>query len=56
MLAFVPGTKPLKAVVTDPALMPQAAVDAADEAFRSFITSKGAGAQGSGKFLTPLPP
>ena len=53
MLAFVPGTKPLKAVVTDPALMPPAAVEAAEEAFRGFITSKGSGAQGAGKFLIP---
>ena len=49
MVAFVPGTKPLKAVVTDPALVPEASLEAADAAFRQFIATKGSGTQNAGE-------
>lgn len=49
MVAFVPGTKPLKAVMTDPALVPEASVAAADAAFSKFITAKGSGCQNVGE-------
>ena len=49
MVAFVPGTKPLKAVVTDPALIPAASLAAADAAFQKFISAKGSGAANVGK-------
>ena len=41
MVAFVGGTKPLKALLTDPALIPPEAVAAADDKYARFILSKG---------------
>ena len=41
MVAFVEGTKPLKALLTDPALIPPEAVAAADDKYARFILSKG---------------
>ena len=49
MVAFVPGTKPLKAVVTDPALVPEASLEAANAAFHKFIATKGSGTQSPGE-------
>lgn len=41
MVAFVEGTKPLKALLTDPALIAADAIAAADEKFARFIMTKG---------------
>lgn len=41
MVAFVAGTTPLKALLTDPALIPGEAIAAADEKYSRFIMAKG---------------
>lgn len=48
MVAFVPGTQPLKALLTDPALIPGEAVAAADAKYHSFIMNKGGNLERAG--------
>lgn len=49
MVAFVPGTQPLKALLTDPALIPGEAVAAADAKYHAFIMSKGGNLERAGQ-------
>ena len=54
MVVFVPGTKPLKALLTDPALVPADAIAAADSRYSTFILTKGGNLERAGKIaLTP---
>ncbi|KAL3131372.1 hypothetical protein ABBQ38_007687 [Trebouxia sp. C0009 RCD-2024] len=48
MVAFVPGTKPLKALLTDPTLLPPEAVAAADNRYSTFILTKGGNLERAG--------
>lgn len=51
MVAFVPGTKPLKALLTDPALVSPEAVAAADNRYSTFILTKGGNLERAGQIL-----
>ena len=51
MVAFVAGTKPLKALLTDPALMSPEAVAAADNRYSTFILTKGGNLERAGQLL-----
>ena len=55
MVAFVPGTKPLKALLTDPALVSQEAVAAADNRYSTFILTKGANLERAGLLVLHTP-
>ena len=48
MVAFVPGTKPLKALLTDPTLLPAEAIAAADNRYNTFILTKGGNLERAG--------
>jgi len=48
MVAFVAGTTPLKALLTDPALIPGEAIAAADEKYSRFIMAKGGNLERAG--------
>lgn len=50
MVAFVPGTRPLKALLTDPALVAPEAVAAADNRYSTFILTKGGNLERAGDF------
>ncbi len=54
MVAFVAGTTPLKALLTDPALIPGEAIAAADEKYSRFIMAKGGNLERAG-LLALLP-
>ena len=48
MLAFVAGTKTLKALLTDPALLSPEAMAAADNRYNTFILTKGGNLERAG--------
>ena len=48
MVAFVAGTTPLKALLTDPTLIPGEAIAAADEKYSRFIMAKGGNLERAG--------
>lgn len=54
MVAFVAGTKPLKALLTDPALVPAEAIAAADNRYSTFILTKGGNLERAGNPSTIL--
>lgn len=54
MVAFVPGTKPLKALLTDPALVPADAITAADNRYSTFILTKGGNLERAGNIARTM--
>ena len=52
MVAFVPGTKLLKALLTDPTLVSPEAVAAADNRYSTFILTKGGNLERAGQLHT----